>query len=103
MCSRMFSFFRFDEGYSVTVRLNSTENVEQVKLFFETHFTGSTLVYIHHLLMKFTLDPKVFIGTVFSKMSQAKAENLIQDYSVSQITLESVSIFIIFGITTNVR
>lgn len=45
---------------------------------------------VHYLQIKFRLSPGASLGQVFTILDNAKRDNLIRDYSISQTTLEQV-------------
>lgn len=89
-CKFLF-FIRYNEGYSVVVRCFTLDDVDKVKAHIEKVLPGSALLQVNYIQMRFRLAPDTSLGLAFRVLNQAKNDKLIQDYSLSQTTLESVS------------
>ncbi|XP_028297047.1 uncharacterized protein LOC114458869 isoform X2 [Gouania willdenowi] len=87
---------RFGDGYMITVRTKSSSNVKDVLRFFSRNFPEAVLKERHHTKVQFQLKAeRIDLDQVFSKMEQVVEVLNIQDYSVSQTTLDNV--FVIFA------
>ncbi|XP_064420182.1 ATP-binding cassette sub-family A member 2 [Latimeria chalumnae] len=82
---------RFGDGYMITVRTKSSLNVKEVVRFFNRNFPEAILKERHHTKVQYQLKSKhVSLAQVFSKMEQVVDVLGIEDYSVSQTTLDNV-------------
>ncbi|XP_028314395.1 ATP-binding cassette sub-family A member 2-like [Gouania willdenowi] len=82
---------RFGDGYMITVRTKSSSNVKDVLRFFSRNFPEAVLKERHHTKVQFQLKAeRIDLDQVFSKMEQVVEVLNIQDYSVSQTTLDNV-------------
>lgn len=82
---------KFGNGYKLAIRLNSEKETENLFNFMKTNFPTSTLNEIHKNLIEFTLpfrDTK--LSKLFGKMEQNRINLNIQDYTVSQTTLDQI-------------
>uniref|UniRef100_T1J7T4 ATP-binding cassette sub-family A member 2 n=1 Tax=Strigamia maritima TaxID=126957 RepID=T1J7T4_STRMM len=83
---------RFGEGYSILVRTKEHE-VEPVLRFFKRTFPDAILKERHHNIIQYELkSTTISLSYVFSKMESAVEDLCIEDYSVSQNTLDNVFI-----------
>lgn len=104
---------RFGDGYMITVRTRSSQNVKDVVRFFNRNFPEAVLKVggawgswapaqqpltpappqeRHHTKVQYQLQPEdISLAQVFSKMEQVVGVLGIEDYSVSQTTLDNVS------------
>lgn len=82
---------RFGDGYMITVRTRSSQNVKDVVRFFNRNFPEAVLKERHHTKVQYQLQPEdISLAQVFSKMEQVVGVLGIEDYSVSQTTLDNV-------------
>lgn len=82
---------RFGDGYMITVRTKSSLNVKEVIRFFNRNFPEAVLKERHHTKVQFQLkSDQISLAQVFSKMEQVVDVLGIEDYSVSQTTLDNV-------------
>lgn len=65
------------------------DNSEAVQSYISTKLPSATLVEAHYSQLRYQLT--LTLDTVFSTMETAKSEGLIQDFSLSQTTLEEVT------------
>nr|XP_056716199.1 ATP-binding cassette sub-family A member 2 [Euleptes europaea] len=82
---------RFGDGYMITVRTKSSLNVKEVVRFFNRNFPEAILKERHHTKVQYQLkSEQISLAQVFSKMEQVVEVLGIEDYSVSQTTLDNV-------------
>ncbi|NXX49782.1 ABCA2 protein, partial [Tricholaema leucomelas] len=82
---------RFGDGYMITVRTKSSLNVKEVVRFFNRNFPEAILKERHHTKAQYQLkSEQISLAQVFSKMEQVVDVLGIEDYSVSQTTLDNV-------------
>uniref|UniRef100_A0AAV2MP22 ABC transporter domain-containing protein n=1 Tax=Knipowitschia caucasica TaxID=637954 RepID=A0AAV2MP22_KNICA len=82
---------RFGDGYMITVRTKASNNVKEVVRFFNRNFPEALLKERHHTKVLFQLkSERLSLAQVFSKMQRVVDLLGIQDYSVSQTTLDNV-------------
>ncbi|NXN15215.1 ABCA2 protein, partial [Indicator maculatus] len=82
---------RFGDGYMITVRTKSSLNVKEVVRFFNRNFPDAVLKERHHTKAQYQLkSDQISLAQVFSKMEQVVDVLGIEDYSVSQTTLDNV-------------
>ncbi|XP_071953037.1 phospholipid-transporting ATPase ABCA3-like [Antedon mediterranea] len=85
---------RFGEGYTLLAKVSPDDdgqNVHQLKMFIEEKFPGSKLKDEHVGLVHYHVcNSNLSWAFVFGTMEKAKLQYNIEDYSVSQTTLEQV-------------
>ncbi|XP_059685002.1 ATP-binding cassette sub-family A member 2 [Gavia stellata] len=82
---------RFGDGYMITVRTKSSLNIKEVVRFFNRNFPEAILKERHHTKAQYQLkSDQISLAQVFSKMEQVVDVLGIEDYSVSQTTLDNV-------------
>ncbi|XP_068166235.1 ATP-binding cassette sub-family A member 2 isoform X2 [Antennarius striatus] len=82
---------RFGDGYMITVRTKSSSNVKEVVRFFNRNFPEAVLKERHHTKVQYQLkSERMSLAQVFSKMEQVVDVLGIEDYSLSQTTLDNV-------------
>ncbi|KAM9743027.1 ATP-binding cassette sub-family A member 2 [Menidia menidia] len=82
---------RFGDGYMITVRTKSSSNVKEVVRFFKRTFPEAVLKERHHTKVQYQLKSEwTCLAQVFSRMEQVVEVLGIEDYSVSQTTLDNV-------------
>ncbi|XP_015427825.1 PREDICTED: ATP-binding cassette sub-family A member 2 [Myotis davidii] len=75
----------------ITVRTKSSQNVKDVVRFFNRNFPEAVLKERHHTKVQYQLkSERISLAQVFSKMEQVVGVLGIEDYSVSQTTLQQV-------------
>jgi len=88
-----FPAFRFGDGYTIVVRIaGSNPDLKPVQEFFGLAFPGSVLKEKHRNMLQYQLPSSLSsLARIFSILSQSKKRLHIEDYSVSQTTLDQVS------------
>ncbi|XP_049567114.1 ATP-binding cassette sub-family A member 2 isoform X3 [Orcinus orca] len=82
---------RFGDGYMITVRTKGSQNVKDVVRFFSRNFPEAVLKERHHTKVQYQLKSEhISLAQVFSKMEQVVGVLGLEDYSVSQTTLDNV-------------
>ena len=88
---------KFGEGYTIVAKAESgpDEEVEQrvvrLRQFIEQTFPGSTLKDMHHGYVHYQIkNTNLTWSRLFGTMERARESYQIEDYSVSQTTLEQV-------------
>eukprot|EP00040_Diaphanoeca_grandis_P001266 m.17961 g.17961 ORF g.17961 m.17961 type:complete len:1760 (+) comp11765_c0_seq1:218-5497(+) len=81
---------RYGQGYSLIVKLGDvTAPLAPVKTFVASHFEGAILKEEHQGLVRYEIHNQT-LAHVFGTMENAKVELNLEDYSVTQATLEQV-------------
>ncbi|XP_077981076.1 phospholipid-transporting ATPase ABCA1-like [Glandiceps talaboti] len=89
---------RFGDGYMLTIRIGRNTNTDTVDLqsviqFVKTTFPYAVLKEKHHSMVEYQLpSDKTSLAQLFGAMEANKNRLLIEDYSVSQTTLDQVFI-----------
>ncbi|KAL4240689.1 ATP-binding cassette sub- A member 3 [Mactra antiquata] len=87
---------RFGQGYFLIARVTtSNDNImpkmESLMKFIESKFPGSLLIDIHQNYLNYHItDTNLSLAEIFGTIEKAKAKFDIEDYSVSQTTLEQI-------------
>ncbi|XP_036595067.1 phospholipid-transporting ATPase ABCA1 [Trichosurus vulpecula] len=83
---------RFGDGYTIVVRIaGSNPDLKPVQEFFGVAFPGSVLKEKHRNMLQYQLPSSLSsLARIFSVLSQNKKRFHIEDYSVSQTTLDQV-------------
>ncbi|XP_069048180.1 phospholipid-transporting ATPase ABCA1-like [Lepisosteus oculatus] len=83
---------RFGDGYTVTVRVGGSSPVlKPVEDFMRDTFPGSTLKEKHHNNLQYQLPcVQNALSKIFSELTRHRESLAIEDYSVSQTTLDQV-------------
>nr|XP_045371217.1 phospholipid-transporting ATPase ABCA1 isoform X6 [Camelus bactrianus] len=83
---------RFGDGYTIVVRIaGSNPDLKPVQEFFGLAFPGSVLKEKHRNMLQYQLPSSLSsLARIFSALSQSKKRLHIEDYSVSQTTLDQV-------------
>ncbi|XP_043914151.1 ATP-binding cassette sub-family A member 2 [Protopterus annectens] len=82
---------RFGDGYMITIRTKSSLNVKEVVRFFNRNFPEAILKEKHHTKVQYQLKSEhISLAHVFGKMEQVVDVLGIEEYSVSQTTLDNV-------------
>ncbi|XP_062592616.1 phospholipid-transporting ATPase ABCA1-like [Saccostrea cucullata] len=84
---------RFGDGYTILIRVSGANpNLEPVERYINTMFPGSTLKEKHHNMLQYQLGPTIKLSYIFGQIESVRHEFSIEDYSVSQTTLDQVFI-----------
>ncbi|XP_064616373.1 ATP-binding cassette sub-family A member 2-like [Liolophura sinensis] len=86
---------KYGDGYTMGLRLQGPDydrSLFQVKRFIERHFPEAVLKDEHHNILQFELKSPIQLSYVFSKLEEARSDLPVEDYSVSQNTLDNVFI-----------
>ncbi|XP_061489157.1 phospholipid-transporting ATPase ABCA1 isoform X1 [Rhineura floridana] len=83
---------RFGDGYTIIVRIAGTNpDLKPVQDFFALAFPGSVLKEKHRNMLQYQLPSSLSsLARIFSILSQNKKRLHMEDYSVSQTTLDQV-------------
>ncbi|XP_007428699.1 ATP-binding cassette sub-family A member 1 [Python bivittatus] len=83
---------RFGDGYTIVVRIGGANpDLAPVQDFFKLAFPGSVLKEQHRNMLQYQLPSSPSsLARIFSILSQNKKRLCIEDYSVSQTTLDQV-------------
>lgn len=90
---------KFGKGYTLMIKVKSSEEqstestIRQIQESVEASFPGSILKDVHQGLLHFHItDPSVKLGRLFGIVESIRERFAVEDYSVSQTTLEQVFI-----------
>jgi len=88
---------KFGDGYTLIAKVVShASHVDAAPLcqHIEHHFPGSALKDVHHGLVHYHIprSPAVSFAALFSTMEEVRGQFSVEDYSISQTTLEQVFI-----------
>jgi len=90
---------KFGDGYTLIAKVMSCDpggdvDVEPLCRHMEDVFPGCVVKDVHHGLVQFHVpqSPAVSLAALFSTMEEVRGQFLVEDYSVSQTTLEQVFI-----------
>jgi hypothetical protein len=71
-------------------------DMEPVKNYIARRFPTSALIEEHHNMLQYQLpSDKLKLSQLFQAMEEAKGKFAVEDYSVSQTTLDQVQTFVI--------
>ncbi len=86
---------RFGDGYTIILRVAGPDpDLRPVMEFIERELPGSTLKEKHRNMLQYQLPSSLTsLARIFSLLSKNKEALSIEDYSVSQTTLDQVSRF----------
>jgi len=92
MCFAAFPV-RFGDGYTIILRVTGPDpDLRPVREFIERELPGSTLKEKHRNMLQYQLPTSLTsLARIFSLLSENKEALSIEDYSVSQTTLDQVS------------
>lgn len=65
-------------------------NLEPIKEFMTNVFGDPDLKEEHNNMIQYQLDAKIKLSRIFGQLEAVKEELMIEDYSVSQTTLDQV-------------
>lgn len=84
--------FRFGDGYTVMLKLGqSSPGPNVVAEFVTNRFPGAILKEAHNTMVEFQLPAKdVTVSSIFQAIQEGKASLVIEDYGISQTTLDQV-------------
>lgn len=84
---------RFGDGYTIILRVAGPDpDLQPVISFIERQLPGSTLKEKHRNMLQYQLPTSLTsLARIFSLLSSHKEVLRIEDYSVSQTTLDQVS------------
>ncbi|XP_033117050.1 phospholipid-transporting ATPase ABCA1-like isoform X2 [Anneissia japonica] len=85
---------KFGDGYTITIRVGGHQPQLRPVIDFMSHtFPHANLKEYHHNMMEFQIpSPKTFLSKLFGQLEAYKQRLNIEDYSVSQTTLDQVFI-----------
>ncbi|XP_054718877.1 phospholipid-transporting ATPase ABCA7-like [Uloborus diversus] len=85
---------KYGNGYTLTLRVANAPNaMQEVRKFIETTFSNAASLQEQHLnQMEYQLAPSLSLAVVFQELEKARQMLNIEDYSVSQTTLDQVFI-----------
>jgi len=99
---------RFGKGYRLSVRCPAPSQAEFLRSL-ESSLPFAKLEDVHCAQLKFNIpQEEVRLGDIFSVMCAAKTDGLIEDFSVSQTTLDDVSLnwrmlYLMFSISVSLN
>ncbi|EDO38880.1 predicted protein, partial [Nematostella vectensis] len=84
----------FGEGYIITVRIQGdVPNLEPAITHFTEHFPRATLKERHHNMLQYQIPSGIMtLDQIFGNIEDYQDRLGIEDYSVSQTTLDNVSV-----------
>lgn len=84
---------RFGDGYTIIVRVaGENPDMGRVEEFITSTFRGAELLEAHHNMLQYQLKSRAKLSYIFGQLERAKSLLNIEDYSVSQTTLDQVFI-----------
>nr|XP_034311883.1 phospholipid-transporting ATPase ABCA1-like [Crassostrea gigas] len=84
---------RFGDGYTIIVRVaGENPDMASVEEFITSTFRGAELLEAHHNMLQYQLKSRAKLSYIFGQLEKAKSLLNIEDYSVSQTTLDQVFI-----------
>jgi ABC-type multidrug transport system ATPase subunit len=85
---------RYGNGYQLDCNLNDEKNVVGLQLFLTEHFPSHKLLEQHGSSLKYQIpkDGKVSLGKMFKLFEDSKSALGIQEYSLSETSLEQIFI-----------
>lgn len=85
-------FYRFGDGYTVIIRVSGeVPHMDPVMDFFNAEFPKSVLKEKHHNMLQYQLGSDIQLSELFGQIEAVRGRLNIEDYSVSQTTLDQVS------------
>uniref|UniRef100_A0A452IFN2 P-type phospholipid transporter n=1 Tax=Gopherus agassizii TaxID=38772 RepID=A0A452IFN2_9SAUR len=83
---------RFGDGYTITLRVSGpSPDLRAVETFIQNSFPGIVLKERHHCMLQYQLPSRsCSLAKIFSILSAHRGTYRIEDYSVSQTTLDQV-------------
>jgi len=84
---------KFGDGYTLIAKVID-DNIAPLREHVEQNFPGSALKDSHHGLVQYHIprSPSVSLSALFSTMEEVRGRLSVEDYSISQTTLEQVFI-----------
>ncbi len=85
--------YRFGDGYTVIVRVSGQDpDLHPLMTYIEDTFGGAQLKEKHHNMLQYQLGSSdVCLARAFGQLESVRDEYSIEDYSISQTTLDQVS------------
>lgn len=84
---------KFGDGYTVIIRVSGEDpDLDPVTDFFNMEFPKSVLKEKHHNMLQYQLGSDVKLSVLFGQIEAVRGRLKIEDYSVSQTTLDQVFI-----------
>lgn len=84
---------RFGDGYTVIIRVSGdVPDMDPVMDFFNSEFPNSVLKEKHHNMLQYQLGSEIKLSVLFGQIEAVREKLKIEDYSVSQTTLDQVFI-----------
>ncbi|XP_060560202.1 phospholipid-transporting ATPase ABCA1-like [Ruditapes philippinarum] len=84
---------RFGDGYTVIIRVSGdVPDMDPVMDFFSSEFPKSLLKEKHHNMLQYQLGSDIHLSELFGQIEAVRDRLNIEDYSVSQTTLDQVFI-----------
>ncbi|CAF3347478.1 unnamed protein product [Rotaria sp. Silwood1] len=83
---------KFGDGYTILIRTNIDTNRKTVMNYIQQHIPEAIIKEEHNKMIHFRVSTNVSLHKMFSVLEQARNElqNLIEDYTVTQVTLDDV-------------
>jgi hypothetical protein len=87
-----FSYFRFGDGYTILIRTNIDMNRPKVIKYIQESIPEAMIKEEHNKMIHFRVPTSISLYKIFSILEKAREElkNLIEDYTVTQVTLDDV-------------
>ena len=82
---------RFGDGYTILIRISGeSPYLAPIEQFIRLSFTGAILKEKHHNMLQYQLGASFKLSYIFEQIESVRGEFNIEDYSVSQTTLDQV-------------
>ena len=82
---------KFGQGYTLTAKVGSqTQDTQPLKQYIQATFPDSILKEEHQAMVTYQIPSGISWAYVFGSIERAKEQMNIEDYSVTQTTLEQV-------------
>ncbi|KAK3933415.1 Phospholipid-transporting ATPase ABCA1, partial [Frankliniella fusca] len=81
---------KYGSGYLAVVRCTGPGRVDEASELLQRRLPGATVVEAHLHQMKLQLPPQLPLVDIFRALDEARRAGCVEDYSVSQTTLEDV-------------
>ncbi|KAL3869286.1 hypothetical protein ACJMK2_041989, partial [Sinanodonta woodiana] len=89
---------RFGNGYTIILRVSGENpSMQPVEDYIREKFPTSVLREKHHNMLQYQLGQDISLSTLFRDMQLARQRLNIEDYSVSQTTLDQVGYYLPFA------
>lgn len=85
-------FQRFGDGYTILIRTSIDSDTKTVTDYIKERIPEATIKEEHNKMIHFRVSTNVPLHHMFSVLEQARDDlfNLIEDYTVTQVTLDDV-------------